>query len=87
MIDSMRDLPFPYPGQILLHEFLEPMGLGALKLANAIGVPEDEVNELLRGRLAVSIELDRRLCEHFGTAPGFWTSLQSAYDLRSWEES
>jgi len=83
----MRRLPPPTPGEILLYEFLEPMGLSARELADAMGVPVDEVTELLDGRRVIDIDLNRRLCEYFGMSDRFWISLQNAYDRRMQNQS
>jgi len=70
-----------HPGKVLLHEFLEPMNLTQAELARAIGIPQNRVNELVRGKRGVSPDSALRLSEYFRTSAEFWMNLQSAYDL------
>ncbi|WP_416186714.1 HigA family addiction module antitoxin [Fulvimarina uroteuthidis] len=74
-------LPNVHPGEILLEDYLEPMGLTKNALATAIGVPATRIGELVRGRRAVTADTDLRLSRYFGTSEGFWLRLQNAYDL------
>ena len=75
-------IPNPSPGEILLLEFLEPMGLSQNALARAIGVPPRRINEIVLGKRAVTADTDLRLARYFGTSPEFWLNLQSLYELR-----
>jgi addiction module HigA family antidote len=70
-----------HPGQILLAEFLEPMGITQVRLAEHIGVPVQRVNEIVRGRRGVSAATAWLFSQAFGTTAEFWTNLQTAYDL------
>jgi addiction module HigA family antidote len=70
-----------HPGQILLKEFLEPLGLTQVKLAKAINIPINRVNELIRGKRGITPETALLLAEYFNNSPEFWMNLQTAYDL------
>ncbi len=70
-----------HPGQMLLEEFLEPMGLSQRDLADAIHVPYQRVNELVNGRRGVTPSTGLRLARFFGTSPDLWMNLQLRWDL------
>lgn len=70
-----------HPGEILLREYLEPMGLTQVKLAEHLGVPLQRVNELVRGKRGVTPETAWLLGQAFGTSPQFWLNLQANHDL------
>ncbi len=70
-----------HPGEILLEEFLNPMGVTQIRLAQHLGIPIQRINELVRGKRGVSPETAWLLSATFGTSPEFWTNLQTAYDL------
>jgi addiction module HigA family antidote len=70
-----------HPGEMLREDFLSDYGLTASGLASAIGVSRQSVNELLRGRRAVSPEMALRLGKLFGNSPEFWLNAQRAVDL------
>lgn len=76
-----HQLPNIHPGEILLEDFIEPMGLTKNALANAIGVPATRIGEITRGARAITADTDIRLSRYFGTSEGFWLRLQNAYDL------
>lgn len=78
-----RDLPPIHPGEILLEEFLEPMGLSQNKLARSISVPPRRINEIVHGKRSVTADTALRLGRFFGTTPAFWMNLQSEYDLQT----
>lgn len=75
------EIPNPNPGEILLVEFIEPMGLSQSALARAIGVPPRRINEIVLGKRAVTADTDLRLARYFGLADGFWLGLQADHDL------
>jgi antitoxin HigA-1 len=79
-IDPDR-LPNPTPGQILMEEFLRPMGLSQTALAAAVRVPPRRINEIVLGKRAVTADTDLRLTRYFGLTPGFFLSLQADHDL------
>jgi addiction module HigA family antidote len=69
------------PGEILLEEFLRPLGITQTALAEHIGVPVRRINEIVRGKRAVSPETAQLLAAAFGTSAEFWMSAQASYDL------
>ena len=71
-----------HPGEILLAEFLEPMGLTAYRIAKDIEVPQPHIGEILRGKRAISADTALRLGIYFGLPAQFWLNLQNEYDLR-----
>src|SRR6202165_3329825 len=70
-----------HPGQVLLKEFLEPLGLTQVRLAKAIHIPQNRVNELIRGKRGITPETALLLAEYFKNSAEFWMNLQTAYDL------
>lgn len=74
-------LPPVHPGEVLLEEFLKPLGLSQNRLARSVGVPPRRVNEIVLGKRRVTAETALRLARYFGTSPQFWLGLQSDYDL------
>ncbi len=70
-----------HPGEMLAEEFLKPLGLSASQLAEAIGVPQNRLTEIIRGRRGVSADTALRLGRYFGTSAEVWTNMQAAYDL------
>ena len=77
----MRKLPNIHPGEILLEEFLLPMGISQNALARAAGVPPRRINEIILGKRGVTADTALRLAAFFGTSEGFWLGLQADYDL------
>lgn len=75
------ELPPIHPGEILLEEFLEPMGVSQYRLAKSINVPPRRINEIVHGRRAVTADTALRLSRFFGTSERFWLNLQMGYDL------
>jgi len=70
-----------HPGEMLLKEFLEPMGISQAKLAQDLRIPVQRVNTLIRGKRGVSAETAIILGRYFQISPEFWMNLQTAYDL------
>ena len=70
-----------HPGEMLLEEFLEPMGITQRELADAIQVPYQRINELVNGRRGVTPSTALRLARFFGMTPDFWMNLQLRWDL------
>lgn len=70
-----------HPGEILLEEFLKPMGISQNKLALDIRVPPRRINEIVHGKRRISADTALRLGRYFGTSPQFWLGLQMDYDL------
>ncbi len=71
-----------HPGEHLKEDFMEPLGLGANRLAKAIGVPANRISEIVAGRRSLSPETALRLSAYFGTTAELWMNLQARYDLR-----
>jgi addiction module HigA family antidote len=70
-----------HPGEILLEEFLSPMGISQYRLAKDISVSARRVNEIVHGTRALSADTALRLSRYFGTSERFWLNLQTRYDL------
>ena len=70
-----------HPGDILRHEFLEPMGISQNKLARDISVPPRRINEIVLGKRAITADTALRLARYFGSSEKFWLGLQDDYDL------
>ena len=70
-----------HPGEILLEEFLNPLGLTQVALAKHLGVSVQRINELVKGKRGVSPETAWLLAQAFGTTPEFWINQQTAHDL------
>ncbi|HQH22584.1 MAG TPA: HigA family addiction module antitoxin [Thermoleophilia bacterium] len=75
------------PGELLLEEFLVPMGITKYRLAKEIGVPAQRIGEIVAGRRAVTADTDLRLCRFFGLSNGYWLRAQVAYDTEVAEEA
>lgn len=81
MRQSARKLPPIHPGEILLEEFLEPMGISQYRLAKDISVSPRRINEIVHGKRAVTADTALRLGRYFGTSAQLWINLQGRYDL------
>lgn len=71
-----------HPGEILLEEFLLPMGISQTRLANSIGVPPRRINEIVLGKRGITADTALRLAKVFCTSVQFWMGLQDEYELR-----
>lgn len=78
-----KKLPPVHPGEILLHDFLEPLGLSQSALADALGVTPMRVSQIVRGQRAITADTALRLSRYFGTRPGWWLDLQTHFDLET----
>ena len=76
----MKKLKPVTPGDLLFHEFLEPMGITRYRLAKEIGVPAQRVGDIVAGKRAITADTDLRLCRFFGLSNGFWLRAQAAHD-------
>jgi addiction module HigA family antidote len=74
-------LPPIHPGEILIEEFMKPLGLSINRAARDLRVPVTRIAEIVHGRRGVSSDTALRLARYFRTTPNFWMNLQSAYDL------
>ncbi|MEN8614867.1 HigA family addiction module antitoxin [Dehalogenimonas sp. THU2] len=70
-----------HPGEVLLEEFLKPMGISQNHLALKIGVPARRINEIVLGKRRITADTALRLARYFGTTAKFWLGLQTDYDL------
>ena len=77
-----KKLPPVHPGEILLHDFMEPLGLTQSALARALGVTPIRINHIVRGQRSITADTALRLSRYFATRPGWWLDLQSHYDLQ-----
>ncbi len=71
-----------HPGEVLLEDFLKPLGMSANALAKALRVPAPRINDVVRGRRGVSADTAMRLARYFGSDARSWLNLQTAHDLR-----
>lgn len=70
------------PGEILFEEFMRPLGVSQNRLAREIDVPPGRINEIVKGRRAITADTALRFAKYFGTSAELWMNLQSEYDLR-----
>jgi addiction module HigA family antidote len=70
-----------HPGEVLLEEFLKPIGLSQNRLSLEIGVHARRINEIVLGKRRITADTALRLARYFGTSPQFWMGLQNDYDL------
>ena len=70
-----------HPGEVLLEEFLEPLGVTQHRLAVSIGVPPRRINEIVHGKRRITADTALRLARYFGTTDRFWLNLQTRFDL------
>jgi len=76
-----RDMPPVHPGEILLEDFLKPMGITQYRLAKSIGVSQRRIGEIVAGRRSITADTALRLAIFFGTDAQSWMNLQTHYDL------
>ena len=84
----MKNIKLPpiHPGEILIEEFLKPMGLSQYRLAKNISVPPRRINEIVHGKRSISADTALRLGRFFGISPQFWLNLQTRFDLEVTED-
>jgi len=70
-----------HPGEVLMEEFLEPLGITQHRLAVSIGVPPRRINEIVHGKRRITADTALRLARYFGTTDRFWLNLQTRFDL------
>ena len=81
MLNIPKNRPPTHPGEMMVEEFLKPLGMTQVDLARRIGVPFQRVNQIINRRRAISPDTALRLARLFGTTPGFWLALQQRWDL------
>ena len=77
----MDKLPPVHPGEVLMEDFMKPLGLSQYRVAKDIGVPTLRISQIVRGQRAVTADTALRLARYFGTTPRFWLNLQTQHDL------
>ena len=83
---KQKRLPPIHPGEILMDEFLQPMGISQYRLAKDISVPPRRINEIIHGKRSITADTALRLGRFFTMSPQFWLNLQTRYDLEVTEE-
>ena len=81
-----KKLPPIHPGEILIEEFLKPMGISQYRLAKDISVPPRRINEIVHGKRSITADTALRLGRFFEIAPQFWLNLQNRFDLEKTED-
>ena len=81
-----KKLPPIHPGEILMEEFLKPMGISQYRLAKDISVPPRRVNEIVHGKRGITADTALRFGRFFGMSPRFWLNLQTRYELEVTED-
>ena len=84
---TKRDVPPIHPGEILITEFLEPMGITQYRLAKDIGVTARRINEIVHGRRSITADTALRLGRFFSMEAQFWLNLQTHYDMEMAQEA
>jgi len=84
---TSQKLPPVHPGEILLEEYLKPLGISQNKLGRDLNVPPQKINDIVRGQRAITVDTALRLARYFHTSPQFWLNLQSHYDLEIAQET
>jgi antitoxin HigA-1 len=84
---TRKALPPVHPGEILLEEFMKPLGISQNQLARDLNVPPRRINEIVHGKRSITIDTALRLSRHFGTSVEFWINLQTHYELEVAEDN
>ncbi len=77
----MARLKNVHPGEVLLEEFLLPMGISAYRLSKDLGIPQTRTSQIIKGKRRITADTALRLSKYFGTSAKFWLVLQNDYDL------
>lgn len=77
----MEKLPNIHPGEVLLEEFLIPLGISAYRLSKELAIPQTRISQILKKNRRVTADTALRLSKYFGTTPTFWLGLQNDYDI------
>jgi len=80
---ASKKFPPIHPGEILLEEFLKPLGISQYRIAKDVGVSPRRINEIVHGKRSITADTALRLALYFGTSARFWMNLQTGYDLES----
>ncbi|MFA5110185.1 MAG: HigA family addiction module antitoxin [Desulfobaccales bacterium] len=84
---NAESLPPVHPGEVLLEEYLKPLGISQNRLARDLGVPAQRINDIIRQQRSITVDTALRLARYFHTTPQFWLNLQMHYDLEAARES
>ncbi len=82
----MSSIAYPHPGEILLQEFLDPMGISQYRLAKEVGLQQSRIGAIVNGQRAMTPDTALRLSKFFGTSDDFWITLQAHYDAATTKE-
>ena len=77
----MKKLPPIHPGEVLLEDFMKPLGLSRYRVAKDIGVPPLRISQIVRGKRSITVDTAMRLARYFSTSAAVWLRLQARYDL------
>lgn len=80
-MESEDRLPPVHPGEVLLEDFMKPLGLSQYRVAHDIGVTPMRISQIVNGNRSVTVDTAMRLARYFGTSPDVWLRLQARYDL------
>jgi addiction module HigA family antidote len=79
----MKHLPLLFSGEVLLEDFLKPMGISSYRLAKDIGVPLSRISSIINGKRGITADTGLRLDRYFGLSEGYWLRVQIACDIRA----
>ena len=79
--NNMQKLPPIHPGEVLLEDFMKPLGLSKYRVAKDIGVPALRISQIVRGQRSITADTALRLSSYFGNSATFWLGLQNDYDI------
>jgi antitoxin HigA-1 len=82
----MEKLPNVHPGEVLLEEFLQPLGISQYRLAKDLNIPQTRVSEIIKQNRRITADTALRLSKYFSTSAKFWLGLQDDYDLEEYEK-
>jgi len=83
----MEKLANVHPGEILLHEFLEPLEISAYRLSKDLKIPQTRISEIIKGRRRITADTALRLSKYFGNSAKFWLGLQDDFDIEEGKEN
>jgi len=83
----MEKLTNVHPGEILNHEFLEPLAITAYRLSKDLKIPQTRISEIIKGKRRITADTALRLSKYFGNSPKFWLGLQDDYDIEEEKEN
>ena len=83
----MKKLENIHPGEILLYEFLEPLGISAYRISKDLNIPQTRVSEIVKGNRRITADTALRLSKYFGNSAKFWLGIQNDFDIEEEEKS